>query len=165
MKLVRYSAIIFIVVIIDRLTKIITVEYLKPVGDLPLIPDILHLTYAENTGAAFGMMKDHRYIFMAASGIAIIGIYIYLVLYSAKIRPLLGISLSFIAGGGTGNMIDRIFSGYVVDFINFELIDFAIFNGADSFITVGAGLMILYILIYETKSEPKKGSRNAESKT
>lgn len=154
-NLIRYAFIVLCVVISDQLTKFLAVRYLLPVGDFPIIPDVLHLTYVENTGAAFGMMKDSRWIFMISSTVAIIGIIVFLIIYSNKIKPLLGISLSFVIGGGIGNMIDRISKKYVVDFINFELIDFAVFNGADSFITVGAGLMILYIIIYEGKSQKK----------
>ena len=55
-----YSGLIAIIVAIDWLTKFLTVNYLKPIGDFPLIEGVLHLTYAENTGAAFGMLKDHR---------------------------------------------------------------------------------------------------------
>lgn len=154
-RLIWYTVIILGIVIIDQLTKYLTVRYLMPVGDVPIIPNVIHLTYVENIGAAFGMMKDYRWIFMTASSVAIVGIYVFLVLYGIKIKPLLGVSLSFIAGGGIGNMIDRIFLKYVVDFINFELIDFAVFNGADSFICIGAGLMILYIILYETKPQQK----------
>lgn len=146
-----YSGLIAIIVAIDWLTKFLTVTYLKPIGDFPLIEGVLHLTYAENTGAAFGMLKDHRWVFLATSTVAIIGIYLYLLWVGEQLRPLLGISLAFIVGGGIGNMIDRIALGYVVDFINFELIDFAIFNGADSFICVGAALMVIYVLFFEMK--------------
>ncbi len=161
-RLIWYTVIILGIVIIDQLTKFLAVRYLLPVGDIPIIPNIIHLTYVENTGAAFGMMKDYRWIFMTASSVAIVGIFVFLVLYGNKIKPLLGVSLSFIAGGGIGNMIDRVLLKYVVDFINFELIDFAVFNGADSFISIGAGLMILYIIIYETKPQ-KKSIINSES--
>lgn len=154
-NLIRYTIIILCVVILDQLTKFLAVRYLLPVGDYPLIPGVLHLTYVENTGAAFGLMKDSRWIFMTASTVAIIGIFIFLIIYSNKIKPLLGVALSFVVAGGIGNMIDRVSKKYVVDFINFELIDFAVFNAADSFITVGAGLMILYIIIYEGKPQKK----------
>lgn len=158
-----YTVIILAVVALDRLTKFLCVRYLMPIGDFPIIRDVIHLTYVENRGAAFGMMKDYRWIFMTASTVAVIGIYVFLAYYGVKIKPLLGVSLSLIAGGGIGNMIDRVYSGYVVDFINFKLIDFAVFNGADSFICVGAGLMILYILIYETKPQKKSESKPAGS--
>jgi signal peptidase II len=60
-------------------------------------------------------------------------------------------------GGGIGNMIDRVSLGYVIDFLDFELINFPIFNIADSFITVGAGLLIVYLLFFEMRNlEPKK---------
>lgn len=161
-RLILYTVIILGIVIIDQLTKYLAVRYLMPVADIPIISGVVHLTYVENTGAAFGMMKEYRWIFMSASAVAIIGIYLFLLLYRVKIKTLLGISLSFIAGGGIGNMIDRIALKYVVDFINLEFIDFAVFNAADSFITVGAVLMIFYILLFETKNQ-KKGDKKTES--
>lgn len=164
-RFVWYTAIIIAVVSIDQLTKMLAMRYLLPVYDIPLIQDVLHLTYVENTGAAFGMMKDYRWLFMTASTVAIIGIFIYLMLHGMKIGILLGIALSFIAGGGIGNMIDRVIYKYVVDFINFELIDFAVFNGADSFITIGACMMILYIILYEIRPLKKNNDKpeNAEN--
>ncbi len=161
-RLILYTVIILGIVIVDQLTKFLAVRYLMPVADIPIISGVVHLTYVENTGAAFGMMREYRWIFMSASTVAIIGIYLFLVLYRLKIKTLLGISLSFIAGGGIGNMIDRVLLKYVVDFINFELIDFAVFNAADSFITVGAVLMMIYIIVYETKIQ-KKGDKKTES--
>jgi lipoprotein signal peptidase len=72
---IRYTAVIMAVAALDQLTKFLCVRYLKPVGDVPIIRDVIHLTYVENIGAAFGMMKDYRWIFMTASTVAIIGIY------------------------------------------------------------------------------------------
>jgi len=151
-----YLLISFLIVGIDQVTKILTIKYLMPIGDFPLIKGVLHLTYVENRGAAFGMMSDRRWIFMIASVLAIVFVLLYIIFYGKTLTPLLGISLSFVVGGGVGNMIDRVAYGYVVDFINFELIDFAVFNGADSFICIGAGLMILYVIISEFKTSDKK---------
>ena len=150
-----WLAIIAVTVFLDQITKYLTIFYLKPIPTFPLIEDVLHLTYVENTGAAFGMMKDSRWVFMVTSTVAIVGILIYMF----RKRPsdkLLCLSLSFIVGGGIGNMIDRTILGYVVDMIDFRLINFAVFNVADSFVCVGAGLMILYLIldmIRESKAE------------
>ena len=95
---------------------------------------------------AFGMMKDHRWVFMVFSSIAIIALLVYLFRFRPKSRWM-QISMAFIIGGGIGNMIDRIILGYVVDFIDFTLINFAVFNIADSFVCIGAGMMIVYLVI------------------
>lgn len=150
-----WLAVIAVTVFLDQLTKYLTVLYLKPMNTLPLIRDILHLTYVENTGAAFGMMKDARWLFMVTSTLAILGIlgYMFYRSYVKKIRmhPLEALSLSFIVGGGIGNMIDRTLLGYVVDMIDLRCINFAVFNVADSFVCVGAGLLILHLLIQTAK--------------
>ena len=161
-----YSAIIVIGIILDQLTKFLSVEFLTKVSTVPLIQDVLHLTYVENTGAAFGMLKDHRWVFLIVSTVAIIAFLAYLYLGHAE-STLYGVALAMVISGGIGNMIDRLALGYVVDFIDFRLIDFAVFNGADSFVCVGAGLLILALvidLVKEFKEEQlKKAEGNAEA--
>lgn len=150
-----WLAIIAVTIFLDQITKYLTILYLKPIDTLPLIPDVIHLTYLENTGAAFGMMKDARWLFMIVSTVAIVGILVYL-FWKRPTSKLECVSLSLIVGGGIGNMIDRTLLGYVVDMIDFRLINFAVFNVADSFVCVGAGLMILYLIldmIKESKAE------------
>ena len=159
-----WLAVIIVTVFLDQLTKYLTVLHLKPIDTLPIIEDVLHLTYVENTGAAFGMMKDQRWLFMIVSTVAIIALLIYL--FKKKTQPKLeNLAIAFIVGGGIGNMIDRIVLGYVVDMIDFRLINFAVFNVADSFVCVGAGLLMLYILISgvkEYKEEKAKALALAE---
>lgn len=157
-----YLLITAFVVVIDQWTKQLAVANLKPIATKPLIEGVLHLTYVENTGAAFGMMKDHRWIFMVTSTIAVIGILIFMMGWYKKYHdPLLFTGLAFIAGGGIGNMIDRIALGYVVDFVDFRLINFAVFNGADSFVCVGAGLILLWVILTEIKE--KKSAKKIDA--
>jgi signal peptidase II len=145
-KAVIYTAVILGSVLLDSLTKLLTVIFLKPLGSVPLIKGVLHLTYVENRGAAFGIFSDKRWIFMILSSVAIVLILLYL--YTGRSEStLFAIGLSMVAGGGIGNMIDRISLGYVVDFIDFALIDFAVFNIADSFVCVGAGILILALIL------------------
>lgn len=155
-----YTAIILGGIIIDQITKALAAAYLKPIYSLPIIEDIFHFTYRENTGMAFGMLKEHRWIFMLVSTILIIGMGIYLFGMKSENR-LYDVSLSLILSGGIGNMIDRIFLGYVVDFIDCRFINFAVFNGADSFVCVGAGILMLALirdLIKELKKEKEKAA-------
>lgn len=135
-----------LIVFLDQLSKYLTVLYLKPVGTFPIIRNALHLTYVENRGAAFGMLENSRWVFMLVSSVAIVALSVYLI-YKKPQNRLLCVSLSFIIGGGIGNMIDRVFLGYVVDMIDFRLINFAVFNVADSFVCVGAGLLMLYLIL------------------
>ncbi len=153
--MLAWIAIILGAIVLDQLTKYLTVFYLKPIDTLPLIEDVLHLTYVENPGAAFGMMKDSRWIFMTVSTVAIVGILAYLFIKRPTSR-IECLSLAFIVGGGIGNMIDRFLLGYVIDMIDFRLINFAVFNVADSFVCVGAGIMmvwLLYSIVLEVRAE------------
>ncbi len=155
---IMYVAIIIAGITVDQITKLLAVKYLMPVGSVPLIKfgdvQVLNLTYVENTGAAFGMLKNAPWVFNTISVVAIIVMLGYLFLGHAESK-LSGIALSMLVCGGIGNMIDRATLHYVVDFIDFRLINFAVFNGADSFVCVGAGLLIL-ALILEMKDEMKK---------
>ena len=146
MMLLVVFAIVLGVVCLDQLTKWLAVLYLQGEPSFPIWQDVLHFTYQTNRGAAFGMMSNSRWIFMITSTVAIIGILFYLIKYRPTNKWLV-VSLSMIAGGGIGNMIDRVALGYVVDFIDFTLINFAVFNVADSFVTVGACIMIVYLVL------------------
>lgn len=154
---VIYSIVIFVGIVLDQLTKWLSVAFLKPLDTFPLIRGVLHLTYVENRGAAFGMLANHRWVFMVVSTVTIVAIGI--ALFSGHIDGFrYGVCLSAIISGGIGNMIDRIALGYVVDFIDFRLINFAVFNGADAFVCVGAGFMILF-LVLDIVKEAKEGKK------
>ncbi len=151
--------IIALSIILDQLTKILAVQNLAPAGSVVVIPKILNFTYVENRGAAFGMLADHRWVFMVISCVAIVALGAYLIVKKPK-SYLERISLALIVGGGIGNMIDRFRLGYVVDFIDATFVDFYVFNVADSAVCVGCGLLILYLIFTEIlerreKSAPK----------
>lgn len=165
-----YSAIIVVGIILDQLTKFLTVEFMTKGQSIPLIKGFLHLTYTTNDGMAFGAMDgaDERWIFMLISTLMIIGFTVYLYLGHAD-NLLYGVSMSMVVSGGIGNMIDRLGFGFyvnpvtgngeVIDFIDFCGIWNAVFNGADSFVCVGAGLLMLALvldIIKESKAEKAK---------
>lgn len=146
-------------VIIDQITKYLAVAYLAPIGDYPIIEGWLHLSYVENTGAAFGMLKDHRMLFLIGSTIGILALLAFLLWKEKKISVLGKVALCLVIGGGIGNQIDRLVQGYVVDMIYVKIIDFAVFNAADTFVCVGAGLMVICCLTLDRwllEDEPKK---------
>ena len=147
------------VILLDQITKILALQHLAPMGSLPLWKDVLHLTYVENTGAAFGMLKDHRWVFMVISTVALGGMIVYMFLNKTK-HPLETTAVAFIVGGGIGNMIDRLTRGFVVDFVDVKCIPHwnYIFNVADIFVCVGCGLFILYVLLFEAKSKKAEES-------
>lgn len=135
-------AIILGSVCLDQLTKWLAVVYLQGEPSFPLWKEVLHLTFVKNEGAAFGILSNHRWVFMLVSTVAIIGLSIYLFRF-CRMDKWAKVGFAMIIGGGIGNMIDRVLLGYVVDFIDFTLINFAVFNVADSFVTVGAGILIV----------------------
>ena len=174
-----WFAVIIVTVFLDQLTKYLTVLHLKPIDTYPIIEDVLHLTYVENTGAAFGMMKDARWVFMITSTVAIIGILGYMIwrayVKKEKMHWMEALSLSFIVGGGIGNMIDRtfygdtLFGGAVIDFFDFRAFSFWkwIFNVADIAVCVGVGLYALTVILAEVKEYKKRKEEkvSAESTT
>ena len=147
-------------ILIDQIVKIIISSTMSVGETIPVIKDIFHFTYIRNEGAAFGMLSEHRWVFMIISTVALIIMSVYLFKF-CKERMLTKIGLALVIGGGIGNMIDRIFLGYVVDFIDCRFINFAVFNGADSFVCVGAGILMLALirdLIKELKKEKEKAA-------
>ncbi len=150
------GAIILVGIALDQLTKYLAVEHLRPIGSLPLWRGVLHLTYVENRGAAFGMLADNRWVFMIVSTVALSALLVYFYFFTRRYTYLGTVALAMIVSGGIGNMIDRTALGYVVDFIDFTLINFAVFNFADTIVCVGAGLLVLAILLdADKKKEPK----------
>jgi signal peptidase II len=118
-----------------------------------LIPKVFHFTYVENRGAAFGILQNQRWFFISITMIVMLVIVYYMYTHSNG-SLLLTIALSMILGGAIGNFIDRVRLGYVVDMFHFTLIDYPVFNVADSFVVIGTILLAYYILF---KTGPKAG--------
>ena len=147
-------------VALDQISKALAVAYLKPIGTLPLWKDVFHLTYRINYGAAWSMFADEPWVFMSISSLAIVAILVYY-FWDKKLTPAIRYPLAMILGGGIGNMIDRIFVGYVVDFFDARFINFPVFNVADCFVTVGAFTLFFVILadtVREERAKKKKGA-------
>lgn len=140
--------IIIAAVVLDQWTKALVVAHVQPVGSIPLIENILHLTYVENRGAAFGMLANHRWVFMVLSTASILLLLFWLLRERPKSKWIT-VAGALIIGGGIGNMIDRVLLGYVVDFIDVRAIDFYVFNVADSFVCVGCGMILCWALYME----------------
>lgn len=158
----------FGVVVLDQFSKIL-VRLLMNVGDtVKFIPHIMNFTYVENRGAAFGMLEDKRWIFMIVSTVTI-GVIIWFLRKYGTRHILLTLSLCFILGGGIGNMIDRLFvtnqagENVVTDFLEFAFVNFAVFNIADSFVTIGAVMLGVYVLFIEPIVE--KALKNKKENT
>ena len=146
---------ILVLIGVDRAIKQWALIVLSEVDTIPIIQDVFHLTYVENRGAAFGIMQDKKWFLLVIT--SIIAIAAIILLISNKLKSRLAVcSLALIIAGGVGNLIDRIASGFVVDYFDFRLINFAVFNFADCCVVVGTILFAIYILFFEGKES--KGS-------
>lgn len=153
--------IIISAVILDQVTKYLSLTFLEPIGTYPLIDNVLHLTYVENKGAAFGILADHRWVFMLISIIGIGALFAWLLLAKPSSKWI-RIGLSFVIGGGIGNMVDRLLLGYVIDMIDCRFINFYVFNVADSFVCVGCAMVVIGLII-ETIAEWKQKKNSGET--
>ena len=153
MYLAVCGALTLLVVLLDYITKKIVSGSMVLYQSIPVIKGVFNITYVKNTGASFGMMAGARWFFVAVTVILIAAV-IYYAVKNKITDKLFLVSASFVVGGGIGNLIDRIATGAVVDFFDFCLINFAIFNVADCFVVVGVILMAIYYIKEEkTKKE------------
>jgi signal peptidase II len=145
-RIIGYFAIFVFGIILDQLSKYLAIKYLQPINSYPLINDIFHLTYRENNGAAFSILQGMIPFFVIVN--IIVTVLIIYIIASKKVTNLLGCyALIFILTGGIGNVIDRIIRGYVIDMFDFTLINFAVFNVADIFVTCGGTLFVILYLV------------------
>lgn len=140
-----YIFLAVVVFVADTITKIAAAEWLKKIGTIPIINDIFHLTYVENRGMAFGMFKGGRIGFIIAT------ILIMAVLVMLFVRTKKGNRTAWLKGGtalvlsgAVGNLTERIFEGFVIDFLDFRIINFPVFNIADIAVCVGAAMLIIH---------------------
>ena len=144
-----YFLIIAAVIIADQIIKHIVVNNMALYESIPLIQDVFHLTYIHNTGAAFSIMAGLRMVLILLPFVMILAAMIFMFIKRKTGHPMLMVSVAMIAGGGIGNLIDRIALGYVVDYLDFRV--FPIFNLADIAVCVGCGLLVLYVLFIDGK--------------
>ena len=147
--------IIVLSVAADQLTKYLAVTHLAGGESFPFLENILHFTYVENRGAAFGMLANHRWVFMVVSTVAIVLVAVWM-FRDKTCGPWMKSAAALIVGGGIGNMIDRVLLGYVVDFIDVVCIDFYVFNVADSCVCVGCGMLFVGVILSEIKEAKAK---------
>lgn len=141
---------------VDQILKLIVVNALEIGQTVPLIDGVFHFTYIQNFGAAFSILQNRQSFLIIITAIAMAVMAIVAVKNINRYSKLTSVSLALIVGGGIGNIIDRIRMGYVVDFLDFRLIDYPVFNFADCCVVIGAILLVISILLSERKT-PKKG--------
>lgn len=149
-----------LLVAVDQLIKYFVVAFLKPVGAVSVVDNLIDLVYYENQGMSFGMMEGARWIFVIFTAVAMV-VMIYLLFRNKNEKKLYYLSIALIIGGGVGNMIDRILYGYVVDYFRLSFFP-PICNFADYCIVIGAMLFAVYILFFSNffKSDKKAAEEN-----
>lgn len=149
MKKLRLLWISIILIVLDQWTKYMATIHLKGKAPYDVIKGVFQLYYHENTGSAFGMFGGKTLFLLLFTSLILIGIlYVYVRLpEERRFSPLRVLMICLIAGA-IGNMIDRFTYHYVVDFLYVQLIDFPIFNVADCYITISAGVLLCLSFFY-----------------
>ena len=136
---------ILLLIILDQAVKGYVVKEIPLGGMRRFIPKVVSLTYLKNSGAAFSMLENQQWFFTIITLIAMGAAFVYLYRHiKGSIWLLLGLTL--IISGGIGNFIDRLRQGFVVDMFHLDFMNFAIFNVADIYLTIGVGLLLIYLL-------------------
>ena len=144
-----------VLIFVDRLSKVMAAKYLADGTVMTVIPYFLGLRYLENTGMAFSMLSG-KTVFLAvitAAALIIMAYFLFVKNYGERFERFCFI---LIFAGGVGNLIDRVFQGYVIDYFEFLLMDFAIFNVADVYVCVGVGLYAIYTFYTEFYKKENK---------
>lgn len=145
-----------VLIAIDQLTKLVVLNSLKPVENVDIIKGFFSLTYVENRGAAFGMLEGGKWIFLAiTAAVVVLAAVYYVKMQKTKENLWLRVAMAMIVSGAVGNAIDRLFRGFVVDFLNFWIFgwDFPVFNFADILVVLGTILLAGGIIIFDGKEK------------
>ncbi len=143
-----------VILILDIMTKLVAELQLKLVGTIPLLQDVFHLTYVENRGIAFGLFSGERWLFVVVTVLVLLVLAMLFTKTTNRSRWLRW-GMSLVYGGALGNLLERMAKGYVVDFLDFRLIHFPVFNLADIAVCVGAVCLMIHFIFYDEK--PKEG--------
>lgn len=161
-----YYLIALILFLLDQGTKYLIATRLELYEQIPVIGNFFVITSSRNTGAAFGILQGKTWFFVIVTTIVVIGIIWYLRKVRSEGRKLLPTALALVLGGALGNFIDRLVTGEVVDFLqfNFGSYTFPIFNIADSCIVIGVGLIILDTILEEKRLKQGLSSEQSSGK-
>lgn len=150
------AVMIVVIAALDRLTKILASKYLAGAGSAVFIRGIVNFTYAENTGAAFSILSGTRWLLCIITAAALAAIFWYVFSKKCTSLPVFW-SVALVGAGGLGNFIDRVFYGYVIDFIEPVFIRFATFNLADCAVTLGVCALVVTLLSQICKKDKENG--------
>ncbi len=141
--------VVVIVMFFDQLSKYYIQTHMVPGMSIPIVQDVFHITYVLNPGAAFGLFEHQTLFFLIVAAALVVGA-IYFYPRIPQQYQLLRFGIGLMVGGAIGNVIDRIKTGYVVDFFDFRI--WPVFNIADAAIVCGVGC-IVFTMIYIHKED------------
>ena len=150
-----YAILAAVMTALDQIVKYLVRAHIPLGGSVPFLPHLLELTYVQNTGAAFSLMRRHTWLLTLISAAVVLAM-CGLILKGFFKNRLGMFSAALVLAGAAGNLIDRAVFGFVTDMFKTTFIDFAVFNVADCCITVGVPLLFLYVLLYVGKDEKKE---------
>lgn len=143
----------------DQVIKLFVERFLAPVGTAEFINGFIGWNYVRNTGAAFGSFSNNTVLLSVVTGAVLLAGIVLIAMKKVKSKFCLVCAVMIISGG-LGNLIDRVLKGYVVDFIDLQFMDFAVFNFADILVTVGAFVLMFYVIADIFRDRKNSGEKN-----
>ena len=140
---------------IDQAIKLWATQYLAPVEAITVIPHVVELRFVLNQGMAFSLLSGKQLFLILATSAALL-LVAYLLFFRSRGKLLQQIAFILVLAGGIGNLIDRVLHGTVVDFFAVTFTNFAVFNVADCYVTVGVCLLLLFYIIKEVRDAKQK---------
>ena len=150
-----YAILTVLLVVADQAVKYAVRANIPLGGSIPFLPHVMDLTYVQNTGAAFSILRQHTWLLTLTSAVVVL-VMCWLIVKGFFKNTLGRWSAALVLAGGMGNLIDRAVFGFVTDMFKTTFMDFAVFNVADCCITIGVPLLFLYILLYVGRDEKKE---------
>lgn len=154
--MILYGILGILLVAADQLTKYWAKNALANGATVDFIPHVMDFVYVENRGAAFGILQDTRWLLIGLT-VVVLGLLLFYAFQTKKRHPVFLLSVALIVAGGIGNLIDRLFFGYVTDFLHLLFMEFPCFNLADVCVCAGGALIVIYLLFLDRPAQPEKG--------
>jgi len=165
----RHSALTFWFIVLatlglDQAIKSVVRTQMIEGASIPVLADVFHFTYVRNMGAAFGLFPGRQPVFVMTTAVVLLVIAAYWRRSRPHAWPIV-VALGLIAGGSIGNAIDRLVLGSVTDFLDFTLVDFPVFNVADSAIFIGVAILIGWLLLVPDPSQDERESEQHDAES
>ncbi len=152
--MILWGLIAVLIIALDQITKYLVINNIGPNDTVTVIKNVFEFVYVKNTGGAFSILNNATWLLSIVSIIFCIGVVVYFIKVKPKEKNIC-LALSMMFAGALGNAIDRIFRGFVVDFIKTSFINFPVFNVADIAITVGAVILVAKMVFFDNTKNLK----------